>query len=239
LFRVAGDPISLDQSIPKDRALNQTIVEYAQIFVKLTTDVVTQATADFLPGCIGRIECPMGNLITDCMMSEQKVLSEPVDFAFTNGGGIRVSLSKGNVTAESILNVLPFGNAIVNFAMTGAQIMEMLDRWAGNGDAAKPLISKPLVSGLVWKYDESLPAGKRVLSAKIGGTDILASKTYKVSTIDFVLNGGDNLVTTFKPAVMPAPGSILADLVTSCLRKSASITPSLDNRTTSSTATHS
>ena len=237
MFRVAGEPISLDQSIPKDPTLNKTIVEYAQVFVKLTTDVVTQSTADYPPGCRG-IECPMGDLLADCMISEQKGLDVPVDFAFINTGGIRASFSKGKVTAADVLNVLPFGNAIVTYAMTGSQIMDMLDRWAGNGDTAKPLVSKPQVSGLVWKYDESLPVGKRVLSAQIGGKDLSATRSYQVSTIDFVLNGGDNLVTLFKPP-SPAPGLIIADLFTSCLRKKTEITPFTDGRTTAaSSAAH-
>jgi len=174
----------------------------------------------------------MGNLLADCMISEQNSLREPVDFAFINSACIRASFSKGRVTAADIWNILPFGNAVVTYAMTGSQIIEMLDRWAGNGDEAKPLVSKPQVSGLVWKYDETLPLGKRVLSAQIGGKEIQATKSYKVSTIDFVLNGGDNLVTLLKSPPPAAAGVIMADLVTSCLRKKKEISPSTDGRTT-------
>ena len=34
------------------------------------------------------------------------------DFAVTNGGGIRASISKGKVTQNDIITVLPFGNLI-------------------------------------------------------------------------------------------------------------------------------
>jgi 2',3'-cyclic-nucleotide 2'-phosphodiesterase (5'-nucleotidase family) len=106
----------------------------------------------------------------------------------------------------------------------------MLDRWAGDGDSQK-LVSKPQVSGLEWKYDPNQESGKRVIFSQINGQPINPSQSYMVSTVDFVLNGGDNMIL-FKPDKMPSPGIVLADLFTSCLRKKSSITPSIDGRTT-------
>ena len=229
LISVAGDPISLDQTIAKDQVLNETISYFAEAFSKLASDVVTQSTTDFHAGC-GGIECPMGDLLTDCIISEQNELQPPIDFAFINTGEIRASFSKGFVSAADILNVLPFGNTVVNFPMTGAQLATMLDRWAGDGDSQK-LVSKPQVSGLEWKYDPNQESGKRVIFSQINGQPINPSQSYMVSTVDFVLNGGDNMIL-FKPDKMPSPGIVLADLFTSCLRKKSSITPSIDGRTT-------
>ncbi|MDZ7725522.1 MAG: 5'-nucleotidase [candidate division KSB1 bacterium] len=41
------------------------------------------------------------------------------DFAFMHSGGIRAALSKGSVSFNDILAVLPFGNSVVHVSMRG------------------------------------------------------------------------------------------------------------------------
>ena len=60
--------------------------------------------------------------------------------ALMNGGGIRASISKGNITTRQIMAVFPFGNNLVVVTMSGKDIKDMLERSAslldecGNGD---------------------------------------------------------------------------------------------------------
>ena len=44
-----------------------------------------------------------------------------------NGGGIRASNPAGNVTLGDVLTVLPFGNLISTFELTGAEVVEALE----------------------------------------------------------------------------------------------------------------
>lgn len=141
LISLQGDPILLDQSIPKDPEMEAIVVNYALSFEALKKDVLTVATADFTK--CGKDECGMGALIASCFISEQPNLAVPIDIAFINTGGIRASFSKGNVTASSVMTVLPFGNALMNFDMTGIQILSLLERVAAGGDPALKLISAP------------------------------------------------------------------------------------------------
>ena len=60
--------------------------------------------------------------------------------ALMNGGGIRASISKGNITTRQIMAVFPFGNNLVVVTMSGKDIKDMLEQSAslldqcGNGD---------------------------------------------------------------------------------------------------------
>ena len=56
-------------------------------------------------------ETNLGNLITDAMEDYDENFKHKPDFAVTNGGGIRASISKGKVTQNDIITV-PFGNLI-------------------------------------------------------------------------------------------------------------------------------
>ena len=60
--------------------------------------------------------------------------------ALMNGGGIRASISKGNITTRQLMAVFPFGNNLVVVTMSGKDIKDMLEQSAslldecGNGD---------------------------------------------------------------------------------------------------------
>ena len=57
-----------------------------------------------------------------------------------NGGGIRGSISQGNITTRQLMAVFPFGNNLVVVTMSGKDIKKMLRQSAalldecGNGD---------------------------------------------------------------------------------------------------------
>ena len=49
------------------------------------------------------------------------------DFAITNGGGIRASISKGKVTKYDIISVLPFGNLISQIKVKGSDVKKAFE----------------------------------------------------------------------------------------------------------------
>ena len=68
-------------------------------------------------------ETNLGNLITDAMEAyASKNFSHQPDFAITNGGGIRASIEKGEVTENDIITVLPFGNLISQIQVKGSDV---------------------------------------------------------------------------------------------------------------------
>lgn len=130
-------------------------------------------------------ETNLGNLITDAMLNETGA-----DVSLTNGGGIRSSIAKGDITKGDIVNVLPFGNFIVTKKLTGAQIKEVLEFGVENYGVS--FGGFPHVGGMKYVVDPEQPIGKRIVSLKVNGKNIDMDKTYTVATNDFTAAGGDD-----------------------------------------------
>jgi 2',3'-cyclic-nucleotide 2'-phosphodiesterase (5'-nucleotidase family) len=64
----------------------------------------------------------LGCLMTDAITAQLKV-----DFAFQNGGGIRISeLPQGNILLKNIFQLDPFGNQVVTYTMTYDEIKSLI-----------------------------------------------------------------------------------------------------------------
>ncbi len=166
-------------------------------------------------------ETPMGNYIADLMRAKYKT-----DFAIQNGGGIRdtfpaktyvpantalVRTGTGplDVTLGDAFTVFPFGNQIATTVVTGANLWKALENGVGGnypGDGRFPQIS-----GFKFSFDASKPIGSRIVEVtKLDGTPIAKdSKEYTLTTLDFVIYGGDGYVNVFSPASAKVQGALL------------------------------
>ena len=129
-------------------------------------------------------ETNLANLITDAMLYETEA-----DIAITNGGGIRSSIDEGEITRGEIISVLPFGNFIVTKYLTGSQIKEVLEH--GVRVYPESLGGFTQVGGLKFIFDDTKPAGERVVKITVNGENIDMNKRYLVATNDFLAAGGD------------------------------------------------
>ena len=166
-------------------------------------------------------ETPMGNYIADLMRAKYKT-----DFAIQNGGGIRdtfpaktyVPAATGlvrtgagplDVTLGDAFTVFPFGNQIATTVVTGANLWKALENGVGGnypGDGRFPQIS-----GFKFSFDASKPIGSRIVEVtKLDGTAIAKdAKEYTLTTLDFVVYGGDGYVNVFTPAKAKVQGALL------------------------------
>ena len=119
------------------------------------------------------------------MLSETKA-----DIALTNGGGIRDSIAKGDITKGDVLQVLPFGNYIVTIEATGQQIIDALNHGlvVGAGSfthfAGMEVKVKEVKNEDITRYE--------VVSITIDGKEIDKNSKYTVATNDFLAVGGDD-----------------------------------------------
>ena len=166
-------------------------------------------------------ETPMGNYIADLMRAKYKT-----DFAIQNGGGIRdtfpaktyVPAATGlvrtgagplDVTLGDAFTVFPFGNQIATTVVTGANLWKALENGVGGnfpGDGRFPQ-----VSGLKYSFDASKPIGSRIVEVtKLDGTAIAKdSKEYTLTTLDFLIYGGDGYLNVFSPSQAKVQGALL------------------------------
>lgn len=119
----------------------------------------------------------MGALITDLMREKGRA-----DVAFINKSGVRDGIYRGEITFGDIYGVLPFSNELVRFELRGDRLKEMLEADATSKGGWIQF------SGLTAVYDMKRVAGERVVEAKVGGAPIRDDETYRVCTIEFLMD---------------------------------------------------
>ena len=205
-------------ALSKDTAMESIVQNYVTKAAAVKDLPVGTITADIMRALLSgsttsrdeTAEGAMGDVMSDFMYAGVP----KADFAITNPGGVRSDLiysaAKGGVvTYGDLLTVAPFGNDLVTVDLTGAQIIRLLEQqWEALNCAAK---SGPTTlnscgrmlqvsSQLSYSWDFSKPAGAadgqgaRVVinTVKIGGVAIDLAKTYRIATVFFLGQGGDN-----------------------------------------------
>jgi 5'-nucleotidase/UDP-sugar diphosphatase len=69
-----------------------------------------------------------------CLMTDAIRLVHGLDIAFQNGGGIRLNRLPTKITLKDIYTLDPFGNQVVQFAMTAAEIRGLIQSSFEKGD---------------------------------------------------------------------------------------------------------
>lgn len=139
-------------------------------------------------------ETELGNLITDGMLAKAKEYNPDVVMALQNGGGIRTTVDKGEITVGEVINVLPFGNTLATMEVTGAELKAAFE--TSVKDLPRENGGFLHVSGAKVQYDSSKPAGERIVSVAYKKADgsyaqIQAEETYTIATNAFTAKGGD------------------------------------------------
>lgn len=169
-------------------------------------------------------ETNLGNLIADAMRQALQT-----DVALTNGGGIRASIPKGDVTRNHILTTLPFANTLVKVSMSGADLKKALE----HGVRLYPEQNGgfPHVSGIRFTFDATKPAGSRVTSVEVNGQPLDETKTYTVATNDFIAKGGDGYDMFKSSTIEFDSGELLSTVVMNYLQSNKPI-PTVEGRIT-------
>jgi 5'-nucleotidase len=165
-------------------------------------------------------ENPMGIYIADLLRAKYKT-----DFVLTNGGGIRDTFPAKNyvpvnkelvrtgtgaldVTLGDALTVYPFGNQVATTVVTGENLWKALE----NGVSGFPGGGQfPQVSGFKFTFDPTKAVGSRIVTVtKNDGTAIAKDQTvYTLTTLDFIIYGGDGYANVFSPSKAKVFGALL------------------------------
>lgn len=162
-------------------------------------------------------ESNLGNLVCDAMRS-----ATGADVAIQNNGGIRTTIPKGKITLEQVFTLLPFENNLMTMDLTGAQIAGILEQNAKTRGMLQ-------VSGLKVVYDLKAPEGARVRSLSIGGKPAAPSRSYRVTTNDFLAAGGDRF-GIFREGKNAVIGDNVRDAFLDYLREKSPVSPGTEGR---------
>jgi 2',3'-cyclic-nucleotide 2'-phosphodiesterase (5'-nucleotidase family) len=136
---------------------------------------------------IGGWQTTIGNLMADVTFAKaDKVFmareQRHINVCLLNHGGIRSIIAKGNVTARTAFEIMPFENAVIVIALKGEQLVEIANY------LAKEKKPHPLTGLEVTLSKEGVVTGLTVQ-----GKPVEAGKIYNVATSDYLANGGDSM----------------------------------------------
>src|SRR6056297_966049 len=174
------------QDLEKDPEVVKLVEEIKAENEEITSEVIGR-TAVELNGerqYVRTGETNLGSLLGDAMLD-----AVDADVAITNGGGIRASIDKGEITRGEIVTVLPFGNIVEVKEIKGSTLLEAVEHGLSKYPAHEGLF--PQVAGMSFVFAKDRPAGERVLEIEVNGKPLDHDKMYKVATNDFMAAGGD------------------------------------------------
>ena len=184
------------------KAASEIDLQLSSVFAR--TEVLLDGNRE--PG-VRTQETNLGDFAADAILwAAEQATGVKVDGAITNGGGIRASIDKGNVTMKDMKTVFPYDNTISIVQVKGGQLLEILE--ASCASAPEPLGAFPQVSGIEFTINTNVPyekgnqypdstyfapakPGARITNVKIGAKALDPDKTYTIATNDFLAAGGD------------------------------------------------
>lgn len=171
--RVTGKKFELiDVNALKDE--NPEIKRLTQEFYAQSDldQVIANATAQFDGKDV------LGSLMTDAVISVHHL-----DFAFQNSGGIRVkTLKKGGITKDYIYQLDPFGNKVMIYEMTPAEIRSLIMQSYQN--ASKHADLKP--AGMTYVIHTHDGKATRVTLLDLNDKPLDENKRYKVGMNSYI-----------------------------------------------------
>ena len=131
-----------------------------------------------------RTECdlPLGNIVADALREKgSSYFNVPMDFAISNYGGIRNPLPEGAILMDDVEAMFPFKNYMCYAKVRGNNLQRLLEQLAKTQ-------AFQAVSGCKVKVK-----AHELVEAEVGGEPIDPKRLYNVTTIDFLLSGGDGI----------------------------------------------
>jgi 2',3'-cyclic-nucleotide 2'-phosphodiesterase (5'-nucleotidase family) len=244
------DPVSAD--VTPDPGVEALLQPFRDQLGPILNTVVGDSTveiprADACGRPDGRLcESLVGNVATDAMR-----LTYGTDFAITNAGGLRASLTCPTadvatdfcpaftpppypITQGQVLTVLPFGNVVATTMVDGAELKQFLENGVSSMPGANGRFAQ--VSGLCFTYDIGAAPGSRVMGAVRQAADgsctgapvdLSAGSVYSLAINDFMASGGDGYpVVIAKATTRDFMDQVLADFI----EAQGTISPSIQGR---------
>jgi 5'-nucleotidase len=215
----AGNPIYLANNIVKDPTVAGLLAPYDQAVAELRAVIIGNTTVE-MPVFNGETqlcrvgECLLGDLVTNAMLWKinnvetpgKRASTGPYQIALINGGALRAPLS-GQISVGGVLEVLPFGNTIATFEITGAHLSEALESGLSRFMADSGSGRFPQVAGIHYTFSPQRPAGERLISVEVydgsGYAPLDRTQIYRVVSIDYLRSGGDGYTILRDHAIHP------------------------------------
>lgn len=193
LTELTAKQIAVDDNYSAIDSVQEFILPYHDRVEKILDSTLAYAP-NIISKTDGQFNTTAGNLMADIVMTQTDPIfkqrtGHSIDMVLLNHGGIRASISQGNITARTAYEVMPFENSVVVVALKGKTILKMVD-YLIHSKRAHPVAGIQLI----------LNKDTTVNTFTIGGKALDESRNYYVATSDYLVTGGDNM-NFFKEAL--------------------------------------
>ena len=192
-------PITAD--LPEDPATKRVLERYWKRIAGKYGRIVGTATDDFVRR---GDDYAHYYLVGDAVRA-----SLGAEFDLQNMFGIRIELARGPISYFDLARMMPFGNTVVRFEITGRDLKRLLAE------------QRPTVSGIRYRVEN-----RRLIEATINGQPIEDDKVYKGTTNSYFAD------RYLKPLGVPYAdtGKKLLDVVADYIRRQRKVSPVYDGR---------
>lgn len=204
-------------SLTPDPAITAILEKWGPLYEAAGNTPVGTITADIVrggdpPGTDRGVESAAGNLVADAQLWSTS--ASGADVAFMNPGGLRSELTyassagegDGVVTFGEAFTFQPFGNTLVTYPMTGAQIVSVLEEQCQPVGSSRPFLHLGVSEGFTYDLAKTIVAGDctsvAVTNVMLDGVALDPGAMYDVTVNNFLADGGDNF-TTFGTITAP------------------------------------
>lgn len=248
---IKGNPVLVDSSIEQAEDILQELEGMRGAITNVSQQVIGKTRVLLLGDSkvCRRMECNLGNLITDSMIDYNAREYGSKDgwtdaaIALQNSGSIRTSIGRNNddkVTMGNILNVLPFHNSILKVKMTGKVLLSTLEWSVYSLDAnttTNLFGAFTQVSGVQVIYDLTKPKNSRVVSVQVqcancsipSYSELKENEIYMVLMPDYMQVGGDGY-SMLKDLKTSPLGVTTADTLSEYFKKHSPVHTGVDWR---------
>jgi 5'-nucleotidase len=225
----------IKSGVAKDPDMTALLAKYKAIADPIANRVIGSITADITRSGNSAGESALGDVIADAMLEETSPSGAGgAVISFMNPGGIRADLlynqssggeAPGDVTYGEAFTVQPFSNNMVTMSMTGDQLKRLLEsQYSG---CTKLQVSK----GFTYTIHSTAPVGSKISDIKINGVLVDPNAVYRVSTNNFLADGGDGC-GIFKEGTERLAGMIDLDTLVAYFANNSPVPPGLRDRIT-------
>ena len=169
------------------------VADYVQTYVAASKTFAQKPAGHLAGPASGKA---LGQLIADSQLAATRSVGAHI--AFMNPFGVRTGLVPGEgglVKFGDLYAVQPFGNTLITQTMTGAEIKAVLEQGFDTNGPNQALAPS---AGLTYRYDLSRPIGDRVFDLMLDGKPLDPAASYRVTTNNFLAQGGDSFTLLAK-----------------------------------------
>lgn len=223
LFKIEGQQLPITNSLTPVDSVEQFVTPYRNRINEVLDSTLAYASATFSPKD-GPLNTSAGNFMADIIMSEAGPIfknrtKKEIDFAILNSGGIRAVISKGDVTARNMFQVMPFENTIVVVELSAKSVRDLIAFLIQSGQPHP-------ISGIQIKLDRN----GSLTSVNIQDKPFDEDRTYFVATSNYLANGGDNMNFFHNNIGVTETDYLLRNAMIDYIRKMDTIVPMVDDR---------